>query len=486
MKSRSRKSRSLFDGNSSRRSHNKRNQLHLEPLEKREMFAATGMLDPTFGVNGMTTLAMRYYATDDRVADVAIANDQSIVAVGTTRFSSRDTDFAIARFHPDGGLDASFASQGKLSVPFDRGGDRRDEARAVAIDNFGRIIVAGTVDTGSLDRDFAVIRLTADGQLDSNFGESGKVILPFNMGGTNRDEANDVLIDSMGRIVVVGTVSRHGWNTAMGIIRLDEHGVPDPTFGLNGRQLVDFDRGGYHADTADAVTLDSHGRILIAGSVEYSGGDHDFGVVRLTNQGRVDATFGKRTIHFDYGGNRADFGQGIAVDMDDRIYVVGSAQTTTGPQMVVTRLNPSGGLDYSFGRSGKTAIPNGFMVSSGNANDVLIDHEGRIVVAGTVASFAGRHMTSFRLSNSGQLDHSFGYLGQAYTSHDFGSAVAIDRSGRIVIAGGERTQNNRIEFALARLDGGKSDSRRRRIARQHSECRLAGWYTAGELPFSRT
>ena len=148
-------------------------------------------------------------------------------------------------------------------------------------------------------------RLLAAGDLDTTFGGDGRVTAAFDLGGGGTDFGQAVAIDSLGRAVAVGLVQRGTTDYDFGIARFNPDGSPDPNFGVRGKAVVSFDRGGGLFDSAHDVAIDSLGRIVVVGQVEFSGGDFDFGVARLLADGSPDTSFsgdGKTTIAFDNGG----------------------------------------------------------------------------------------------------------------------------------------------------------------------------------------
>jgi uncharacterized delta-60 repeat protein len=113
--------------------------------------------------------------------------------------------------------------------------DGAEEATSVAIQpGSGKIVVAGTLLRGVAD-DFAVARLTKDGNLDAGFGSGGVASADF--GGL--DEAHSVVLQPNGKVVVAGS-SSNLLEVRFALARFDGGGNLDPSFGLNGEVLTAF------------------------------------------------------------------------------------------------------------------------------------------------------------------------------------------------------------------------------------------------------
>ena len=123
-----------------------------------------GSLDLAFGGDGKVITPIGGNDTA-----VAVQDDARIIAAGYS-FNGADNDFALVRYLPDGELDPSFGIGGKVITHF--GGD--DVAQGVVIQADGKIVVAGYSSNGSTS-DFALARYNPDGSLDSSFGGEGKV-----------------------------------------------------------------------------------------------------------------------------------------------------------------------------------------------------------------------------------------------------------------------------------------------------------------------
>src|SRR5262245_52046565 len=118
-------------------------QLQLTALEERALMA-TGALDSTFGFGGKGIAAFDDGGQNaDTAAAIAIQADGKIVVAGKAQGPNNNLDFAIARFLSTGAPDPDFGDNGKVRIPFDGGGSNDDEAFAVAIQPDGKIVVAG-------------------------------------------------------------------------------------------------------------------------------------------------------------------------------------------------------------------------------------------------------------------------------------------------------------------------------------------------------
>ena len=106
----------------------------------------------------------------------------------------------VARLNSDGSLDTSFDDDGLATI--DLHPSRVDLANDVALLPDGRIVLAGSSDTGSgFNADIALVRLNANGSLDTTFGNNG--IVPASFANAN-ETAGDLVLQSNGKIVVVG------------------------------------------------------------------------------------------------------------------------------------------------------------------------------------------------------------------------------------------------------------------------------------------
>jgi len=150
-----------------------------------------GKLDTSFDGDGKVITT--FGSVDASAQSVAIQADGKIVVAGRA-----GDKLALARYLPDGSLDPSFGSGGRVAISVGSGADRAD---AVAIQPDGKIVAAGRTAQGG--GNVALVRLLPNGVLDSSFGDAGRVIT-----GIGGDEsANGIAIQDDGRILIAGKTS---------------------------------------------------------------------------------------------------------------------------------------------------------------------------------------------------------------------------------------------------------------------------------------
>jgi uncharacterized delta-60 repeat protein len=397
-------------------------------------YTDTGQLDLSFGGTGILTSK---FGTEDFCSSVAIDTSNRIVVAGYT-FSNGRYNFVVAFYTNDGLLDTTTIT--------DFGGFF-NKATSMAIDvSSGRIVVAGYTDVSG-HYDFAVACYLANGQLDLSFGTDGKVMTNF--GGNSDEIANSVAIDpSSGHIVVAGLTNVSNGQVDFALARYLPTGQPDVSFGTQGQVITNFGGTGGIEDRARSVKIDASGRIVVVGSTDVSGNRNEFALARYLPNGQPDIFFGPtpggKVITDIDGSNEA---YSLAIDSSGRIIVVGSNNYTAGQNFAVACFTDSGFLDESFGDESITV--------SETAYSVAIDPSGRIVVAGYSTNSRGRDDFALaRYTADMVLDLSFGPDGTGKVFTNFGGnetarGLAIDASGRIVVSG-STTVSAGFSIALAR------------------------------------
>ncbi|HSW08300.1 MAG TPA: hypothetical protein VLK61_27295 [Aquabacterium sp.] len=277
-------------------------------------YNADGSLDAGFGSGGKVTTAMS--GDTDRAWAVAIQADGKIVVAGESNSGSTSgIDFALARYNSNGTLDAGFGSGGKVITPL-KSNTGRDSIYALALATVAgeqRILAVGG------DGDFQAARYLPDGSLDAGFGNGGKVMALFtsSIGG-----ARGVTLLPGGQAVLAGAI-----NNDFAAAQLTANGTLDTAFGNGGKFVQGVVPTNW--DSATAVVRQADGKLVLGGWA-YSGNSSagDFAALRLLPNGTLDASFGTGgiVIHPTAAGTKGDQAHGLVLQADERVPTVRAIQ----------------------------------------------------------------------------------------------------------------------------------------------------------------
>ncbi len=328
--------------------------------------------------------------------------------------------------------DSPFFHNGPINYP-PEGGDIPLFATKSIYEPNGDILLIGTapdpskpgysvsINTIQSSQSFAITRLLPDYTLDASFGNGGTVVTSF--GDAGLDQAQDVLVQPDGKIVVVGSANitgneadsgfmgttYAGLSSGFAIVRYNADGSLDSSFGNDSKVLSSF--GGSFAG-ANAVALQPDGKLVVVGysegvtSGQYLDGQTGmlqelpsggfggqlFTVARYNHDGSLDSTFaqgGVSLINLD--NSEISSAEGVTIQADGKIFVQGFVEDTNpfasgvhsmlvlaypdpNQGSVGIQYNQDGTLDASFGDGsfGTGGIQFGaqFAVSNGPAYSI--------------------------------------------------------------------------------------------------------------------
>jgi uncharacterized delta-60 repeat protein len=294
---------------------------------------------------------------------VALQPDGKIVVAGHEyNYATDDSDFFVARYHPDGSRDETFSGDGILTMDF---GGHDDRAKAVVVQPDGKIIVAGSsveLDTEDVpSRDFALARYNPNGSLDPTFSGDGKRTTDF-----AEDTAHDIALQPDGKIVVGGSASGD-----IAVVRYHEDGSLDSSFSGDGRVTAGLT--GAPRDQVGAIAIQPDEKIVAAG-----GTAGDFALARFDADGSLDATFGGDGVV------TTDFGQGAAAQdvvlQSGRLLAAGYANRDFDRDFALARYELDGDPDPGFSGDGRLTTEMG---SVDGASSIAVQPNGRIVAGGS-------------------------------------------------------------------------------------------------------
>jgi hypothetical protein len=394
--------------------------------------------------------------------------EQSKNAGGSATDSVCACDAFISKLSADGGT---------LVYSTYLGGTQDDYAQAIAVDNDGNAYVAGY--TGSTDFP------TADAEQSSNAGgadafvvklsaDGSKLVYSTYLGGTQADIAQGIAVDSKGSAYVTGYTTSTNFPTAPTTSTLP---LLPPT--SNAEQTANA--GGYDAfvakfsadggtltystylggsgdDYGYAIAVDSAGSCYVTGDTTST----DFPTVKpeqRANQDNYDSFVAKfdaagtaLTYSTYLGGRENDHARAIAVDSGGSAYVGGSTVSTDFPTSSPEQGVNAGDYDGFLSKlsaDGSKLVYSTYLGGSGDdyVSAIALDSAGNVYATGYTASGDFPTVSPLQQAYAGGLYDAFvteltaDGAALAYSSYvggskdDYGTAVAVDRSGNIYLAG---------------------------------------------------
>jgi uncharacterized delta-60 repeat protein len=225
-------------------------------------FGPDGRTDVTFGHDGVVLSPTTSFAT---VAGIAIADDGTVLVAGVV-FVDLVSEVGLMRYRADGTLDPRFGDQGVVTTPV--GVDMAVHAFVVQPD--GRILVGGSGSTDATNGAgvFLLARYLPDGTLDAGFGEGGIVRTDVTPGERSRIVALSLGAD--GEILALGPgavpprASREGG--ALYLARYRSDGALDTSFGIDGivAAAIGINEGA-------PIVVQADGKILVGDGLRFTG-----------------------------------------------------------------------------------------------------------------------------------------------------------------------------------------------------------------------
>jgi uncharacterized delta-60 repeat protein len=296
-------------------------------------YNSDGSLDTTFGNGGIVETV---FPAGSYAFAVALQSDGKIVAAGTyfANFNpgdQSDTDFALARYNPDGSLDSSFGVGGEVTTDFS---GREDDAYSVLIQSDGKIVAVGSANSTTNYYDFAAARYLSNGTLDTSFGTGGIVTTDFGM--HDLDIAYSAALQTDGKIVAGGmAILNGGLDQFFGVARYNANGTLDTTFSQDGLTTIDF---GNVLQAVNSVLIQTDGKIVTVGASNGESSEDDFLLARLTNTGRLDRNFGASGKVRTSFGPLNDGANGGILQPDGKIIAVGfTPHSSSFPDFAMAR-----------------------------------------------------------------------------------------------------------------------------------------------------
>ena len=264
-----------------------------------------GDLDLNFNGNGYVT---HDFGFQDNASGVVMQADQKIIVTGTALSPSFMGTLKIMRLNQDGSIDSAFADNGVFSFSV--------TAETYGVESFvrddGKIVVGGLAAYNYGYYDILLLRINADGSIDSTFGTNGYTIINY----STRDDLTQAITEQPdGKIVVSGTImDTTVFKNIPTLLRFNEDGIIDSTFGNNG--LMQFPVAEPDNELS-SVMVQADGKILASGHYQnvFTGAtDFDILMVRTDSSGMPDTAFGTNGMVTTSVNGGIDDAFGMAID----------------------------------------------------------------------------------------------------------------------------------------------------------------------------
>lgn len=390
-----------------------------EFLEKRTLLSA-GVIDDLFGDDGEFIHDIALHM--DAAYEVAVQEDGKIILAGERKDADGLYAGFVLRLNIDGTLDTSFGDSGVAIVPL-------EEVKAIVVRSNGQILVAGDSWGGIHSADFGFMQLNADGSVDTSFGTGGMV--QYDVNGSTDWVENIMLLDDGGFVAVgksrVSENNTDQWDSS--IVMCNADGSLNTSFSGDGILTVSGSKTANDEEVLTTVEVTDDGKLLLGGWTRVVFGAKrylSFTMIRVNADGTLDSTFsGDGMLRTDFGDDDGLLTD-IAIQSDGKIVAIGDGSERT----VVVRYNSDGSLDSGFADGGIFRLEPTY--GEGGDHALMIRADGTIAFGGTSDTYKG--YSAGLLSSDGTLIESFSAsLGEE--DELYLKSVAFQPDGSLVLAG---------------------------------------------------
>jgi len=255
-------------------------------------FNSNGTLDEKFGVNGIVTTDMEQL---DRASSMAIQKDGKILITGGTTNNYLHWDMLTLRYLPDGKPDIGFDGKGYVIIKFDTASQIRYYGNFISAREDGKILIGGGIIN---DKTYVIkpllLQFMPDGTLDNSFSSDGVA------SAINFESIYSFALQEDQKIIVSGTVPNWFYGSEAALMRFTANGEVDSSYGKNGVALI-FNNTALRTGVAAYIAIQKDGKVLCAGYGEHDINiPREFdGMIRFTKDGKKDKSFGENgAVHF--------------------------------------------------------------------------------------------------------------------------------------------------------------------------------------------
>ncbi len=377
-----------------------------------------GQIDNAWGPtsNGRSLVSFDVDLSDpDDVSQAAVADAQGRTYLVGTVHTPDGERIGITRLLRNGHIDTGYGDNGKVVSTYPSTGV------AAVLDAEGDLLVGGNRTNDGGDTDFALCRFDTNGQaaaFTANPSNDACVTVPFNLGGNWKDTLHAIALQDDGRIILAGEAEASATIVKGAVARLKTDGTLDTnTFGVDGKELVQYQS--HDVYNFRSVAVSPNGKIVLVGEVRVNkSSPRDALMMRLLATGFPDESlscFAVECTYFTHADTDDYFTRVLLItpppyaENPDNESAVGASETAPASQRFdgwITRIDFTGSVTTSFGINGNVLFnPGGTL----EFRSIFQQPDGKLVAAGTGSNEQGAYgdFYAMRVTRDGVLDPEF-------------------------------------------------------------------------------
>tara|TARA_S200002703_G_scaffold91130_1_gene78588 strand:- start:53 stop:1261 length:1209 start_codon:yes stop_codon:yes gene_type:complete len=285
------------------------------------------------------------------------------------------------------------------------GGTNIDEGKGIAVDSSDNLYIAGlTLSEGAGSDNILIVK----------YDFTGTIQWQRTLGGTSEEDGvSGIAADSSNNVYIVSQTESEG---------AGEYDIIIAKYNSLGDIQWQRTLGGTYNDQGKGIAVDSSNNVYITGRISATAGSADILIAKYNSSGTIQW---QRTLS----GTNQDFGEGIAVDSSNNVYIVSFTKSEGAGNfdILIAKYNSSGTIQWQ--RTLSATI--GF---GGSAQGISVDSSDNLYIAGRTSSegAGGSDILIAKYNSSGTIQWQRTLGG---TNSDVGRAIVVDSSDNLCIVG---------------------------------------------------
>ncbi|PHS66891.1 MAG: hypothetical protein COB12_05525 [Flavobacterium sp.] len=395
------------------------------------VFSQDGVLDPSFGDNGIVT--MDFYNYKDYSFGISQQNSGKIISTGQIETENDISQGSLVRFQTNGSLDTTFGNDGVVLL--DLGTYFYYYNTIFSLDN-DELIAGGTIGNWG-EKDFIISKFMPNGDVDSGYGVNGNKIIDF----LTEDDVLLQTIQHNGKTLAMGR-SKVGSEYFISLAKLLPSGELDTDFGIDGLLTLDINEGYFNSFSA---SLQDDNSIILSFTEDLNSNNRANKIIKLLENGTIDNTFGNDGVIEILFSDVNNIRSTIEVDSNNKIlFMITQDIELDVYSSSISRYTSTGNLDTTFGTNGFYNFETSFY-----SRKIIIQPNSRILIGGGIPGFESSQFVLKRLFDNGTIDNS---LNENIYGNFENSDFILQEDGKILATGSTYWYDGPEDMVLVRYN----------------------------------